>query len=230
MVQDVCVRVGLSSPNAAAGSTELKVNQIVALVNEEGKELAARYQWTALTNEATFTTVAAETQASLNTIAPNLKYIINDTIWNRTLRRPVFGPLAAQRWQQVKALVMQGPWNQFRIRGGSILFIPVPTAGQSCYFEYVSKNWSTDSTGVTGKSSMTVDTDVSLLDEDIMTLGVIWRFKAAKGLSYAEDFNKYERRVIDAMARDGSKDVMNIGDVRYDIYPGIMVPSGSWPL
>jgi hypothetical protein len=38
-----------------------------------------------------------------------------------------------------------------------------------------------------------------------MTQGVIWRWKAAKGLEYAEDYNKYERLVADQMGRDGGK-------------------------
>lgn len=228
IVQSVCQQVGLPSPSSALGNPDQQVTTLVALLNTEGIELAARYQWQALTLQASFTTVASESQGVLATIAPGLKYILNDTIWNRTLRRPVFGPLSPQRWQQLEAMVMQGPWNQFRIRGGNLLFIPLPAAGQSCYFEYISKNWVLAIDGVTTRSAWLADTDSSLLDEDIMTQGLIWRWKAAKGFNYAEDYAMYERRVTNAMGRDGGKDTLNMGDIRYDIYPGIMVPSGSW--
>lgn len=227
IVQDVCGRIGLPKPNAVATTIDAQVLQLLSLLNEEGEELAARYDWQSLTKEATFSTVAAETQAALTDVAPNLRAITNDTIWNRDLRRPVFGPLAAQRWQQQKAMSMSGPWNQFRVREGSILFIPAPSAGQHCYFEYVTKAWVTTAAG-NDALSMTADDDVPKLDDGLLKLGLTWRWKAAKGFTYAEDFNKYERRVLDAMAQDGSKDILSLGDTKYDIFPGIVVPSGSW--
>jgi hypothetical protein len=79
----------------------------------------------------------------------------------------------------------------------------VPVAGDTIAFEWVSKNWVTVAAG--GTSTWTADADTGLLDEEIMTQGVIWRWKAAKGLEYAEDYNKYERLVADQMGRDGGK-------------------------
>lgn len=228
IVQTACQRVGLTSPNAAIGNTDAQIIQMVALLNEEGEALATRHAWQAITKETSFTTVAAEVQGAITTIAPGLDYIINDTIWNRDLRRPVYGPLTKQRWQQRKAMAFQGPFNQFRIRGDDLLFIPEPAAGQSCYFEYISRYWCVDSTGATERAAFANDADVGLLDERILTLGLIWRWKAAKGFDYTADLEKYERRVLDAIARDGSKDWINLADNRYDILPAVAVPSGSW--
>ncbi len=232
IVQQVCRSpgVGIPTPSAVATSTDEGILQLFQLANEEGEELANRGPWQALQTETTFTTVATELQGLMTTIAPNLNYIINDTIWDRDLRRPVFGPLTPQWWQQQIAQVMTGPWSQFRVRQGQLLFTPAPPAGDTCAFEYITKAWCTDSTGAAAKTAFTDDSDVSLLDEGIMRLGVIWRWKQGKGLEYGEDYAKYERRVADALARDASKPILNLGQVWYDVYPGILVPSGSWPV
>ena len=230
IIQTACKRLSLSVPTYVLGLTEQNVVQLLSLLEEEGTDQTRRYPWTALQNEGTFTTLAAELQGSVQTIAPGLDYIVNDTIWNRTLRRPVFGPRSEQSWQQQKAFAINGPWSSYRIKGGSIYMYPTPVAGQSCYFEYITNYWITDSTGVTGKSSFTADTDLVVLDETLLTLGLIWRFKAAKGFEYSEDFNKYERALLDAAARDGGKDFLNLTDTKYDIYPGVVVPAGSWNL
>lgn len=222
-------RIGITAPTAIATSTDLQVQQLLALLNEEGDELSTRYPWQALQTEATWTTVATESQGAMTTIAPNMRYIINDTIWNRTLKRPFFGPQTAPSWQQLKAMSMTGPWNQYRIRLGLLIMTPVPTAGQSGYFEYITKAWAL-SVALADKVAFTADDDTSKLDEGLLALGLIWRFKAAKGFNYSEDFNKYERQVTDAMGRDGGKDVLDLGGAKYDIAPGIMVPSGSWNL
>jgi hypothetical protein len=50
-----------------------------------------------------------------------------------------------------------------------------------------------------------------LLDEEIMRIGLEWRWLQRKGFEYAESFASYERLVADAMARDGTKPVLDLG-------------------
>ena len=228
IVNSALKRLSLSTTTDAVGATDNQVMTMTEIGNEEGQELAARYPWTALQTEATFTTLAAESQGVLETIAPGVGYIINDTIWNRSLRRPVFGPRTPSEWQQNKAFAINGPWSSFRIKAGSLYMYPTPTAGQSCYFEYISRYWCTASTGATGRAEWGENEDIPKLDSQLLVLGMVWRFKKLRGLEYAEDFNTYERRVMDAIARDGSKDWLSLTDTKYDIMPGIVVPSGSW--
>ena len=229
MVQGVMIRIGLNSPSSVVGNSANDVVQIKNIANEEGQELAARYSWQALTKEATFTTVATESQGVITTIAgSDFNFIINETFWNRSQRRPVFGPLSESKWQQLKAQQIVGPWVQHRIRGNTLIFIPVPAAGQICAFEWVSKNWCINSAGDTSYSSWNNDGDIGILDERVMSLGIIWRWKAIKGFPYSEDFAKYERAVSDYMDRDGGKPRLNLGDSQYDVYPGVIVPSGNW--
>lgn len=230
IVQTVCGRLGITTTNAAVGATDQQIIQVVALLNEEGQELSARYPWVSLQAEATYTTLAAEDQGLMETIAPGWLYTINDTIWNRSLRRPVFGPQPPAVWQQQKAFAINGPWSNYRVKAGHLYMYPTPVAGQDCYFEFVTRYWLTDTTGATGREVFAVDTDIPKLDWQLLVLGTIWRWKKAKGFEYSEDFNTYERRVMDAMARDGGKDTLSLTNTKYDVFPGVVVPSGSWAL
>ena len=207
IIQEACRELAISIPNAAVTSNDQQVIQLLALLNTEGKSLTARPAegWQAQQLEATFTTVATEIQTSLVAIAPNLKYIIDDTIWNRTNRRPIYGPLSPQQWQNRKGWFAVGPYSQFRVAGGNIEFSPVPSAGESCYFEYVTKAWT-----ASGAESFASDGDTSLLDEELLKLGLIWRWKAAKGFDYAEAKVEYEDRVSQAIARDTPKSKLNL--------------------
>lgn len=230
IIQDVAQRINLPSPNSAAQSTDPQVVQLVALANKEGEWLSANYDWQELMVETSFVTNASsQVQTTLATTAPGMKKIINNTIWNRDLRRPVYGPMTPQRYQQVQAAVFAGPWNQFIIERGNILFFPIPAAGQHCWFQYITQNFCTSSGG-TGQAKFLADSDILLLREDLFKLGVEWRWKKAKGLDYAQDFVDYETMLADAKAQNGSKDTINMGSARYDIYPGVLIPSGSWPI
>lgn len=228
IVQSAAVRLNIVSPTVVATSSDLQVKQLFGLLNAAGDALSREFEWQALLTEGTFTTVAAEIQGAIATIAPGYRYIINDTIWNRTLRRPVFGPIAFARWQQLKAMSMQGPWNQYRIRGGNLIMIPNPVAGQSCYFEYVTTNWCTNAAGNVAKSAMSADDDMSLLDEEWLALSLIWRFKRAKGLTFTTEYMEYDDAVNLGKQRDGMKDLLDLSGSKRDIFPGITIPSGNW--
>lgn len=231
IVKSLMRRVMKQTVTQAVGNADVKVLQALELVNEAGQELAARYSWQALTTESTFVTVATESQGLITTIAgADFSRIVNETFWNRSQMRPVYGPKSAAEWQQLKAQFMQGPWIQYRIRGNALLFLPVPAAGQSVYFEWITKNWCTDATGATGRSAFTVDTDIAKLDERLLTLDGLWRFKKANNLDYGEDQDKAETAITDAITRDGSKPRLNLGGAQTDVFPGILVPAGNWTL
>jgi len=219
LVQTACARLGFLKPAAVVTSVDPQVQQFLALANEEGQSLSEATNWQALRKEGLFTTVAAQQQGTIATIAPGCKFIVNDTIWNRTLRMPVFGPLSPQQWQQQAAMFYQGHWNQFRIFDDTINFIPTPPAGQNCAFEYVSRNWT-----AAGFESFQDDNDASLLDEKLMVLGVIWRFKQAKGLDFTTDLTKYQRQLTNLIARETPKPILDLGG---DIYDGVGIPVGN---
>ncbi len=229
MTQQVCRRIGITAPVSVSSSSDPQIIQLMALANEEGQDLSTRYPWQNIRQESTFLTVATEDQGSINTLAgTDFRYILNDIMWNRSLLRPVFGPVQPYEWQNLKARNITGPWAQYIMRGNHVRFIPVPVAGNTIAFEWISKNWVSVTASSTTSSTWTADADTGLLDEEIMTQGMLWRWKAAKGLEYAEDYNKYERLVADQMARDGGKSLLSMEGSNGDIPVGILVPIGSW--
>lgn len=227
IIQQACKRIGILPPNTALSSTDNQILQLVGMCEEECQE-QADYPWQSLQVEAIFTTVATLTQGTLYSIAPGCNYIVNDTIWNRTLRRPVYGPKSESAWQQSVALQINGPFNAYRIQGENLNFYPVPVAGQTCAFEFITNNWASLYAGGAGQFFAN-DADTTFLNDQLTIMGTIWRFKQAKGLDYAEDFAKYQRRLEDAKARDASKPILSLqGQAQYEIQPVIAVPTGSF--
>lgn len=230
IIQDVCDNLGIPRPTTVIGNTDQQVIQLVSIANQEGKNLASRYAWSSLIRVNTFTMLLAELQGALNSTvvtAGDFDYILNDTIWNRTLSEPIFGPAGAVERQTLAAFPVTGPYQKFWILAGSLYINPAPTTADTGAFEYKSTFWC-QSAGGTGQAKWASDHDVGKLSEDLMTLGIMWRWLQRKGLDYAEDFNIYESRVSDAMARDGGKPRLNLGASPYDRIPGVIVPQGNW--
>lgn len=226
LIQKCHKRVGLSAPTAAVSSTDENVIRMIELANEEGDELWSRADWQSLVREETHTTLAAESQGLITTICgADFSHICNETFWNRTKNRR-WHPVDSVKWQTMKASGITGPVEYFRIRGNYLLAIPTPTAGETLAFEWVTKHWC-ETSGGTGQSAWAADDDVGRIDEMLMLAGLVWRWKKAQGLEYAEDFRQYEAQVGTAMIRDGAKPRLNMNGRQGS---DGNVPQGSWSL
>lgn len=231
MIQGVAQDLGISSPTSVVGNPDTQVIQLLQMAQREGRDLASRYPWSKMVLSNTFTIAAAADQGLINSAivtAGDFDYIFNETFWNDTDNQPITGPLSIQEWEALQVFPTTGPYPQFIIRSGHIYINPVPTVGTDTgRFTYKSTSWC-ESSGAVGRSAWAADTDVGRLDENLMSLGIIWRWLKRKGLDYGEDFKTYETRVTDAMARDGGKPILNSNGGRNRRIPGVMVPLGSW--
>ena len=226
IIQNASDTIGLSRPSAVVSSTDGNVRTLLSLAQTEGRELLERYSWPATQLEVTHTTLAAELQGVMATIAPGFGYIINNTFWDRTLTEPVTGPLSPTEWQGLKARTATGPYSSYRIQGVSLYAYPAPPAGNTWAFEYQS-TYFCQSAASANQSAWAADTDTGILDENLMELGVIWRFKKKNGLDYSEDYRVYEQKLANETARVGGKRtlIMNAGGGPTS---GIYVSEGTW--
>ena len=141
-------------------------------------------------------------------------------MWNRTTTLPII-PLTNQpQYQARKAVGITGFYQRYWIQGKHLYLDPVPTAADTGAFVYKSNWWCEDSGG-NGQKAWAADTDVGRLDEDIMKLGIIWRWLKRKGFDYAEDFNTYEKRITDAKAQDGANNRLYLNSSNRNIGPGV---------
>jgi len=209
--QDAAKIIGITSPSAVTASTDTSVIQLEAVANQEGRGLVQTYRWEALIKEASHTTIAAESQGTMISIASDFGRFSNNTMWNRTTNRKYYGPITGAQWQRIKAIVSGNITNYFRIRGGLLLMNPTPTVGQSVNFEYVSKNWVDESGGSTADADkFTGDAQTSVIDEELITLGVVWRFLKLKGLPFDQQYIEYQTRLAEYSSHDGAKAILRM--------------------
>ncbi len=215
IIRDAASRLGLSQPATAFTSTDPLVVTLLGLAQEEGKALARRHSWQALQTEYTFATVDGTTSYAMPS---GFDRILTETVFNRTRRRRMVGDLTPQQWQETQASLVTMVNPAFRIRGGLFMISPTPSSVETIAYEYVTKNWC-QSEALAGQTAWAADSDTGLLDEELMTLGVIWRFKSKKGLDYAEDMASYEIQVASAIFRDGAPTRIETANVERDRVP-----------
>lgn len=135
----------------------------------------------------------------------DIQMFISATQWDRNFRWQMLGPISAQEWQTiVSGICPVGPRIRFRVMDGQFWIQPPPGVSQTdvIAYEYISTQICSSASGAV-QSAWLADSDVYVWPENTLTLGLIWRFKRAKGLDYGEEFDMYTRAVDRQIARSG---------------------------
>jgi hypothetical protein len=141
---------------------------------------------------------------------------VDDTLWDRARFWAMRGPQSPQQWQRIKSSMVGRASIQRRFRfrvvaGQTMLSIdPVPTDnGAALVLEYVSNAWCKSASG-TPQSAWAADSDLGILDEYLIKLGLRWRMLRRLGMSYADELDEYERAVGKALAHDGGAAILDL--------------------
>ena len=145
---------------------------------------------------------------------------------------PLAGPVMPEKLLLMKALPAMPIRPLWRMIGGNIEIWPALAAGELVTLEYESSCWVLDVDGATRRPRWTADLNTSLIDESLIELGVIWRWKEAKGLQYAERFAEYERRFDATAGQENTGRMVSMSNKggRYDgdsFFPGLLVDNSD---
>lgn len=221
LVQEVAGSLNLPQPASVVGNTDPDAILFLNLAKREGRSLSRRHDWQKLIVEHTQTTLATVAQTALPAAYGRLMPDVE--IWNRTTNTRYVGPVSSGEWVRLNTGISGGVAGWWRLIGGVLNIYPAPTAGQTIAFEYITKNWC-QSSGGTGQANWAADSDVGVISEDLMGLGLTWRWLKAKGMDYAEDMATYEREFELDSSRDRGIRVMAVGKAALDNYP----PTPFW--
>lgn len=212
MVQEAASRVGLAQPIGVFGGASIDVQQLLALANQEGRDLLTRHAWQrCIKHLNTFLTLNQEEQVS---VPEDFGRYLESTMWNVTDGWPVFGPVSPQVWSRLtKSSGGQsgGSGYRWRLIHNTIHFYPVPPAGLTINYEYVSRHWCSNvSETEPTQAEFASDTDIVYLDPEAFTLGIAWRWQRQKGQDYSDMQSLYEQRVQWAMGQDEGQTTLDL--------------------
>jgi hypothetical protein len=225
-VQDFCTETGLPVPTAVMGVTDLAVAQYRGLMKRLVTELG-QYSWEQQSIRTTFTSIAAEDQGALTSIiSPSYRGLVQNSVWNETLKRPIPGPVSDATWEQLKAFTNTGPLNQYRISQGHFLVNPALPAGHRIGLVYYTSYGVTDSGG-TPKAAFTSDTDLILFPDVVVAKGLKYLWMKTKGEDWQNDYLEFMGLVAKNITKDTAS-LLQLDGRSGNLRPGIWVPAGNW--
>lgn len=167
-----------------------------------------------LTMEATGSETGATLKFSKDTypLPSDFDYYLSDTWWDRTNRWKLLGPDSPQKDQWHRSgIVAFGPRRHWRqIRAGSTAMYrlwPPPAELVSpiqLVFEYITKNAvNTEGNGNAFTQYFENDTDVPLLNDRAIIMGIKWMFWEQKGFNWVVKRAQYDEYVKQLIGKDG---------------------------
>lgn len=232
LVQRAAARMGLPQPATVYSATDIQTLQLAEFMNEMVTDLVKwpDTYWVPLLKEASFTTLAADAQPS-NAIPTDLDHFVDNSMWDRTLTRPVVGPISPQLWEAWKARpILTSVVFGFTIRGTTMFAAPNPPAGDSVFYQYVSAN-PIYPKGITTNPTQffTNDADTCVFDNELLIKGARWCFLRAKGLSYEQEYQSWVEEVTREAARSGGMPRLSMAGSYNDWLVGPYVPQFNFP-
>lgn len=230
IVQRFCIENGIPKPKVLFTSNDPHVLQMAEIVNKGVLDLiTTRKEWTVQVREKVHSALSVEDQGNIYDLCPGFISMTKDSIFNRTTRLQVSGPLSATEWQAAHAITFTSAYANFRFKNNHLYLYPTVATNNEIVWEYSSNALVKDSVG-NYKKFFTEDLDTFDLDDSVLWLWLSWRWRAKKGQPYAEEFAEYERYVTTMAVKDG-----NPGDIRLDSRysnrypPGIVIPN-TWDI
>ena len=228
MIQETADRLSLPRPSTVIGNTDPQVQTLLATANEEGRKLSRAGPWQELTVEATFTTVDQQTEYELETIAPGWDTQKNPTMWDRTGQNLINGPITPAEYQTDVAYLPMNIYFEWRVRQDNLVIYPPPSGGLEVAFEYATDRWCKNITTGTLQDEWLDDTDVGLIPEWLMSLGIEWRFNQRTGFveiaaGQRQEYESEVRRQISQGVQGRTLDLTG-----KDLFRQRRVPWGNW--
>lgn len=230
ILNDAAVELGLKAADIADpfASTDPNIIQLCRLLKRAGRSLVRARDWSQLTQEYTFPTVASTASYALPAGFARMK---DNTHWNRTVVNPLDGPADSAQWQELKARSSVGARLRFRVWKNLFYLDPTPTGVEDIYFEYISKYWVMP----TGQSAPTTTTPTAItdtlwFDETLLLAAVKLLWKQAHDKDTTSAQNEFNQAWSGVAGADGAAPVLSLTGASEVVLCRGPLPDTGWGL
>lgn len=211
VTKEVAAVISIDIPTVLYSSTDRELVELQHLANEMAERIWQAHDWALLVTLETLTGDGAAEAFDLPTDYG--RQIKDAEVWSSRIQTPLTHILSWDRWLELDIRSYQfviGVWTKF---GGKINIKPAMTATETAQYYYISNLIISPASGA-DKTAFTLDTDSFRLGERVLRLGMIWQWRANKGLPYVEDMANYETALGRAITEDKGARIISVGRQR----------------
>lgn len=214
--QDAAVILNRPQPTSLFSTTDSFAAELLVAAKQVAESLVKEeHDWRNLTTLATCQGDASTVIFPLASVAPGYERLIKGAkLHSLRFKNATFRAARdLDEWLFINDNLLVGsPGNWVLLNKSVQIFPPMPVS-DTARFYYISNLYAAKADG-TAQATFLADTDTFALDERLMRLGMVWRWRANKRLEYAEDLKDYEVAKSAAMGAEKGNQVIVVGRQR----------------
>ena len=220
--QEAAIVLSQPEPTTLFSTTDGFAKELRVQANQSAVAIMKAYDWQVLTKRATITGDGSDTSFPLPSDYDRMAAKTN--LASSSTNVDLVKATDLDQWDYFLNHMSTTTPGYWIVLGGELQVMPAPATDVVHSYYYISRNV------VSGnQSSFTADTDTFLLPERLLTLSIIWRWRASKRLEYAEDMRNFEIALSEETATDKGSRILIAGRQRvpYSVqsaYPGPLGP------
>lgn len=212
VVQSAASQLGLAIPDALYGETARTSVELREQLEETAQDILEAYDWNLLRTRKTH---AGDGSTTAFDLPDDYKRFIDDArIWSSELQTPLRHVLSTDEWEELVVRQWDFVIGVFQILGGQLQIMPAPSSGATISYYYISDLIVTPEGGGTNANVFAADGDTFRLSERLLKLGLVWRWKKFKRLSFEAELEDYELEKARLIKQDGGAKMLTIGQMR----------------
>jgi hypothetical protein len=220
--QEAAIELSQTEPTSVFSTTDTFAKELRVQANKSAVAIMKAYDWQALTRRATITGDGSDTSFPLPTDYDRMAAKTN--LASSSTNVDLVKATDLDQWDYFLNHMSTTTPGYWIILGGELQVLPAPSSGVVHSYYYISNYVVSGS-----KTAFTADTDTFVLPERLLTLSIIWRWRASKRLEYAEDLQNFEIAMGEETSRDKGSRILIAGQQRvpYNVqtaYPGPLGP------
>jgi hypothetical protein len=192
MCAETALQLNQPAVFAVISSANRFAQELLAICEETGKELLRRHDWGQLVRTTTYSSTPGTLPGDFERLTMGSPVRLGTT--------PIRGALSDAEMNLKRGAPASSP-PRFMVRKPILEVAPAPSTPVT--LEYVSSFW-ISAAGGSLQASFLADTDASLIPEDIMVLGMKWRWRRLKGRPFDDELAEFEAAVAYRMSVDRS--------------------------
>jgi len=209
--QGVAKVIGIDVPDAVTSSTDREYVELLAVAHTMADRIAKGHEWQMFSTIHTLTGDGSTEDFDLPSDYDRM--LVKAQVWSSSLESPLSPVVELDKWLELDVQSFDFVINAWTIYGGQMHIKPALASAVTAKFFYQSNLIITPASG-SNKTEFNDDDDTFRLSEELLKLGMIWQWRANKGLPYTEDFMNYEQLLSRLVARDKGSRMLRVGKVR----------------
>ncbi len=216
---EAAIELNQTEPATLFSTTDQFAKELRTQANKTAKAILKGYDWQKFTALQTMTGDGSTTSFTLPTDYDRMPKKAN--VLTSQFASPLSKVDDADEWLNLNLRPFVGAPGRWIILGGTMQILPAVATGVTANFYYIKNKIVTGGT----KTEFTADADTFDLPERLITLGVIWRWRAQKRKDYAEDMRNFEIALAEEMANDKGSRVLTVGKQRIGLDADVAHPA-----